>query len=572
MRFLNGIAGLLGLAASLNSPKSFAAGTLAPPIGIFCSCGPTTPRSHSLATDIAALNFVAGVLVRVSWSDLESVEGQYNWSLLDSELTLAHEHGKRVALGIVNGASAPAWLKANGAEMFTTTFRGSPSSIPVPWDPVYLSAWSKFVVQLGARYRDHPDIALVHMTHSTANGFEMQLPFGPADIANWQKVGYTVDKEIASWKAVMDAFRQAFPGKPLDVEVHPVLNSDEVAKAVVDYGYATIGARFGVFSAWWSRHNATSVYPGMYDLIVRGAARSYSTVQFVDNQTQTPTFSLSDAITFALSSGVRYMEVWNQDLLNPALRPLLTSTAVSLTERSVATASAATWVAGSVAAGSLAVASGVGLAGQTASASVLPLSTDLGGTTLTIKDAAGTSFAAALSYVSPTQINFVVPGAAAQGTATVLVENVQAGSSSGTVQIKAVQPGIFTANQDGSGVPSAYAVVAKPDGSQTTQAVYECPGGAYRCSAIPVDIGGAGDTAVLILYGTGVRNRASLAGVSASIGGLPAQVTYAEAGGGSPGLDQINVRIPATLAGRGLVEVVITIDGVAANPVTVWIR
>ncbi|MBL8215336.1 MAG: hypothetical protein JNK87_31745 [Bryobacterales bacterium] len=38
------------------------------------------------------------------------------------------------------------------------------------------------------------------------------------------------------------------------------------------------------------------------------------------------------------------------------------------------------------------------------------------------------------------------------------------------------------------------------------------------------------------------------------------------------GLDQVHIRIPASLAGRGVVTVVLTVDGKAANTVTITIR
>jgi uncharacterized protein (TIGR03437 family) len=290
----------------------------------------------------------------------------------------------------------------------------------------------------------------------------------------------------------------------------------------------------------------------------------------VDSQTGTPSFSLADAISFASSTGVRYMEVWNQDLVNSRLESLLTGAAAALASRAVTTASAATWLGGSVAAGSLAVASGIGLANQTASATSLPLATTLGSTTVSITDVAGSSFAAALFYVSPTQINFVLPDSAAPGAATIAITNTVAGDSSGALQIDTVQPGIFTANQTGTGLPAAQAILVTADGSQTSESVYQCT--AASCTATPIDLGGAGDTAYLILYGTGIRNRTSLDAVSVTAGGVAAGVDYAGPSGTMPGLDQVNARLPASLAGRGKVEIVLTVDGVAANTVEVSIR
>ncbi len=57
--------------------------------------------------------------------------------------------------------------------------------------------------------------------------------------------------------------------------------------------------------------------------------------------------------------------------------------------------------------------------------------------------------------------------------------------------------------------------------------------------------------------------------MTATLGGLNAEVLYAGAQGSLAGLDQINVRLPRSLAGRGDVDVALTVDGKAANVVQV---
>jgi uncharacterized protein (TIGR03437 family) len=63
-----------------------------------------------------------------------------------------------------------------------------------------------------------------------------------------------------------------------------------------------------------------------------------------------------------------------------------------------------------------------------------------------------------------------------------------------------------------------------------------------------------------------------LAAVKARIGGVDAQMTYAGAQGGFAGLDQINLRLPRNLAGRGEVAIELIVDGRRANTVKVSVR
>ena len=89
---------------------------------------------------------------------------------------------------------------------------------------------------------------------------------------------------------------------------------------------------------------------------------------------------------------------------------------------------------------------------------------------------------------------------------------------------------------------------------------------------MPMDLGASSDILVLELYGTGIRGRTSMANVVAQIGGVPAAVAYAGSQPQFPGLDQVNLYVPRSLAGAGEVPVVLTVDGITANAVTVNIR
>ncbi|HMX27871.1 MAG TPA: hypothetical protein PKC13_19940, partial [Blastocatellia bacterium] len=80
------------------------------------------------------------------------------------------------------------------------------------------------------------------------------------------------------------------------------------------------------------------------------------------------------------------------------------------------------------------------------------------------------------------------------------------------------------------------------------------------------------DQVFLILYGTGLRFRNSLSGVSAKIGGTDITPLYAGAQSDFAGLDQVNLRLPRSLAGRGDVEIILTVDGKTANTVSARIK
>ncbi len=242
------------------------------------------------------------------------------------------------------------------------------------------------------------------------------------------------------------------------------------------------------------------------------------------------------------------------------------------TARSVATVSAANFSAASITSEAIVAAFGTGLAIRTESATALPLPVVLAGTRVTVRDSAGTERSAPLFFVAPQQVNFLIPAGTAAGAATITITSGDGGISSGAVQIANVAPSLFAANANGRDVAAGFALRVRADNSREDLPINRFDPGQNRFVSVPIDLGPASDQLFLILYGTGFRFRSSLSGVSATIGGVNSDALFAGPQGGFVGLDQANLRIPRSLAGRGEVDVVLTVDGKIANTLKVNIR
>src|SRR5262249_26319047 len=153
------------------------------------------------------------------------------------------------------------------------------------------------------------------------------------------------------------------------------------------------------------------------------------------------------------------------------------------------------------------------------------------------------------------------------GPSTVTITDAKGGVAAGAMMISPVAPGLFAANANGSGPAAALALRIRGDGSQSYEPVSAYDLSQNKFDSRPIDRGPASDQVILILFGTGIRNRSSLSNVSALVGGVSADALFAGSQGGFVGLDQVNLRLPRSLAGRGEVEVVRTADGKTANSV-----
>ena len=112
----------------------------------------------------------------------------------------------------------------------------------------------------------------------------------------------------------------------------------------------------------------------------------------------------------------------------------------------------------------------------------------------------------------------------------------------------------------------------RSDGSAQYEPVVQFDQASNRYVPLPIDLGPPTDRLVLALFGTGFRLRNDLDTVSATIGGLPVVVDYAGPQGTLVGVDQANLLLDRNLAGRGEVDVSLTVAGVVSNTVKVVIK
>jgi uncharacterized protein (TIGR03437 family) len=238
----------------------------------------------------------------------------------------------------------------------------------------------------------------------------------------------------------------------------------------------------------------------------------------------------------------------------------------------VVSSSAASFTGTEVAPESIVAAFGTNLATGIATGGTIPLPTNLLGTTIKVKDSGGTERLAGEFFVSPAQANYVIPTGTALGPATVTIASGAGNVGSGTVQISTVAPGIFSANSTGQGLAAAFIIRVRGT-QQFVEQIAQFNAATQSFDPIPVDLGPAGDQVFLILFGTGFRFRSGDLGVVVKVSGRTLQTLFSGAVQGFVGLDQINTSaLPREIAGRGLVNIEVTVDGKPANTTTVFIK
>ncbi|MGH9838554.1 MAG: Ig-like domain-containing protein [Blastocatellia bacterium] len=236
----------------------------------------------------------------------------------------------------------------------------------------------------------------------------------------------------------------------------------------------------------------------------------------------------------------------------------------------VSTVSAASFETVAVAPASIVAAFGTGLATATVVASDadpsqpgIQLPTQLAGTTVEVNGRQ-----AGLFFVSNGQVNLVVPAATEPGVANVVVRSGDGTVSNGTVQVAQVSPSVFSANANGRGVPAAALLRVKPNGQQSFEMVSQFDQAAGRHITKPIDLGPEGERVFMILFLTGIRRAQDANGdgnfnesVRVLIGADPVTPLFAGPQSDFVGLDQVNIELPRTLIGRGIVNLSVNATG-----------
>jgi uncharacterized protein (TIGR03437 family) len=243
-----------------------------------------------------------------------------------------------------------------------------------------------------------------------------------------------------------------------------------------------------------------------------------------------------------------------------------------LGETTASAVSAASFTSGApVTPESIASLFGQGLAATTAVTSSTALPNSLSDASVVFTGSDDMDRTAPLFFVSPGQINCLIPSGMPSGPASVRVLRSGSVAARGQLQVAAVAPGLFTANSNGAGVAAALAVKVASDGTQVFESVYQCGATSGSCAPTAIDLGSPTDQVILELFGTGIRGANSAAAVQVQIGGVDSVVEAAVPQGQYAGLDQVNVLLPGSLRGSGIVNVALMVDGVPANIVTIRI-
>lgn len=211
-----------------------------------------------------------------------------------------------------------------------------------------------------------------------------------------------------------------------------------------------------------------------------------------------------------------------------------------------------------VAPASIATLSGANLAASTETGTGAMLPFTVAGSRVFVTDSLGARRPAGILYASPSQINYVVPPGTEPGNASLAVESDQGIRAIGSLQVREIAPAVFAANGSGSGRPAGLVIRRDARGNDTVGSPSD-----------PIQLV-AGTETFLAIYATGVRARPGA--VQVRIAEDPVEVLWTGPHPEVEGLDQINVRVPQRMSGRGEVDLEVSVSNTNANVLKLFFR
>jgi hypothetical protein len=282
---------------------------------------------------------VDGIVIRTFWSDVQPAPDRFDWSFLDSQVQAASVSGKKVILVILPGAFTPSWaLQGVQAAQFVVDYgfvQGTTVTLPMPWDATYLNRWLAFVRVLGQPYDSNPAVVNVPTAGPTSISEEMSLPDDPTAVAKWKQLGYSLQKYEGAWQQTLAAYMQAFPTTQISLTFYPGLPIPDAS--------AFTATRVDVASfafTNYSQHvafqenglSARKAAPSLgYDLVQQYSTRTTVGFEMGTSATDKPDqmggttamSALKASVDLGLKAGIKFLEIYEKDELNPALQSIL---------------------------------------------------------------------------------------------------------------------------------------------------------------------------------------------------------------------------------------------------------
>jgi len=265
---------------------------------------------------------IRGMRVGFEWGALEPSNDVFDWAPLDAALQLATQYNIPLAITVTPGILTPQWVYDAGAQSYTLVAGSDMGTMPLPWDPVYLTKWRTFLWALGEHADAHPMLKYVQLKGFGRKG-ELYVCSEEPDATNLMNLGGAMWLDAA--QRIIGICAISFPQTPVFVGLSKpfpgpagLATETAFAKWIND----TYPGRFGVMcnslnavsnSGYFPNECVQNMRPSGFQMV----CSSRDPVRLGG--------SLAVAINKGIELGGQFIEVYLPDVQNPAYQGLFAS-------------------------------------------------------------------------------------------------------------------------------------------------------------------------------------------------------------------------------------------------------
>jgi hypothetical protein len=303
-----------------------------PPLSGFVSMGddtlgPGEVVDNSLKWVLAEPGVFSGVVINISWTQIEGSPSNFNTSAIDSAIQAVAAYNISnptaplgIRLNVESGLLAPAWAKNLDGPPIEITDIPNGAAPPIIftigrfWEPAYRLAWQNLQNFLAKKYDGN---LLIHEVTDGSCATVTDEPFvlitTPFAIHNMQQAGYT-DQEyyncLANSSADYAGWTQSlihYPFNPFIRTDSGVAVSDEATtESLVTKWRASLGGRAVLANHDLVSGSTSPEFPriaSMYELFLKLGPP-------IDLQTWASTEDWPDSISYGIAMGATDIELW----------------------------------------------------------------------------------------------------------------------------------------------------------------------------------------------------------------------------------------------------------------------
>ncbi len=318
--------------------------------------------TSKLTTKAVTNSTLKGGLVRITWAELETSPGVFDFTKIEDQLALL-PNGKKWSLGIhggyagvdesdpdlysgtnpdgsarlaVNKNFSPQWLIDQfNVETFemeilvdhtTSPFKYITAYMPKYWNTKVQERLSMMLNEVANRYKNDSKLQLVYVPQMTTNGIEGHFNgidhntlLNAAGIDTSATDAYEQFENIWSEAALETSLSviNAFPNQAVAFEVHEILGRIEAPKMITqEFINNSIFQNRAGAALWWLT-NDSNYQPELLEYLKNYTGDLYG--QVIANSSQTnriPAGTYPEVLEIAKTLCMRYVEPWNYEFDN----------------------------------------------------------------------------------------------------------------------------------------------------------------------------------------------------------------------------------------------------------------